>query len=651
MPYPREIYLDTDTEERLISYVEDELSNHYGERGNHIEDLMRWQKDYWAKPQSEKATYPYQGAATIIIPLSAIAIETIHARNMTTRFGFPQLVSATALASEWEGAERTVERFVDRELTTVMKIRKPMGDCYLEAEKFGTMIGKSGYERTVKSAVRLVGDVEEAFDVTVKDGATFDAVADARFLMPNSASDPQTAPWCGEEHTATPYEILMLERGGLFRPGTIEDDTFADKTEPLETRKGIAAWVHRGQLGALGVEGGAKFDANQNRLDNTTPVWPSSIDWVEIWLAFDIDQSGVPKEIVLHYHRPSKTIMSLRYNWHSDLRRPYRTNVYFPVEHRWRGIGICKMNEQFQKEITTQHRQRIDNATIANTKMLKISKLSGYGPREPIFPGKQWFLDSMDQLDVVSLGEINSSAFANEQASVLYSQQRTGVNETTLGMPQQGTPGTATSDLARIQEGNRKFDFSYQNFTEFSNEVIMDIVANIHQFGPRHVEYFDKTDGGQMVRKFFDMPVGDIRDGLLIQLRTTAQHQNKILERQNWIQLAPLMQQYYLALLQLAQPMGNPQLMEVITKKGLWAATEAMRQILEAYDVRNVDRIVVKELEELLNAGSTGAGPQLGAAPGSAGAGANAPMDIIAAAMRSIGENGNGAANRIQQSV
>lgn len=647
MPYPREVFLDADTEERLISYVESELSNHYGERGQHVEDLMRWQKDYWAKPQSEKATFPYQGAATLIIPLSAIAIETIHARNMTTRFGFPQLVTAEALSAEWEGAERSVERFLDRELKSVMKIRKPMGDCYLEAEKFGTMIGKSGYEKVVKSAVRLVGETEEAFDVTVKDGATFEAVSDARFLMPHASDDPQTSPWCGEEHAATPYEVLTLERGGLFRPGTIEDDTFKDNTEPLETRKGIAAWIHRGYPAG----DGAKFDQNQARLENSTPIWPATIDWIEWWGAFDIDGSGIPKEIVLHYHRDSKTIMSLRYNWHSDLRRPYRTNVYFPVEHRWRGIGICKMNEQFQKEITTQHRQRIDNATIANTKMLKISKLSGYGPREPIFPGKQWFLDSMDQLDVVSLGEINSSAYANEQASVLYSQQRTGVNETTLGMPQQGTPGTATSDLARIQEGNRKFDFSYQNFTEFSNDVIMDVVSNIHQFGPRHVEYYDKVDGGDMVRKFFEMPAGDIRDGLLIQLKTTAQHQNKILERQNWIQLAPLMQQYYQSLLMLAQPLGNQQMMQTIVTKGMWAATEAMRQILEAYDVRNIDRIVVKEIEEMLNAGSTGAGTQSGAGGGSEGVGANAPMDIIASLMRGSGAGGNGTVDRIQRPV
>ena len=634
--YPRQIFLDVEREDALISYLETELMNHYAERGPHVDDLMRWQKDYWAKPTSERATFPFTGAATIVIPLSAIAVEAVHARTMMTMFALPQFVSAHPVSIDWDKSTRPVERFMDNELLVQMKVRQSFGDCFLESEKFGTMIGKTGYEKIVKTAVRTVGDIDEEFDVTVREGATFEAVSDARFLMPHSAKSPQTAPWCGEEHTASSYEVMLMEQAGLFRDGIIIDQ--GEDNDPNNWSK-LKAWVNQQGQGA---QEGKKFEQNQERLENTVPAFPNTIDWQEIWCSFDVDSSRRQKEICVHYHRESRTIMSVRYNWHSDLRRPYRTNVYFPVEHRWRGIGICKKNEQFQREVTTQHRQRLDNATLANMRMLVVNKLSGYGPREPIFPGKMWFVDDMTHVSSLQMAEIYPSSYQNEQATAIYSQQRTGVNETTLGMPQVGTPGTATSDLARIQEGNKKFDFIYANGKEFANEIIMDIAENIQQFGPRRVSYFDNVEGGDLVRKFFDMPVGLIRDGVLIQLKASGQQQNKIIDRQNWQQIAAMLQQYYTGLVELAMPLGDKALIQTIFYKGMGAATEAMRQIFESYDIRNIDRMIVRELEEKIHAGLADAGgTQPGGNGGAAGALQAPRMDMFAALTQQNGGNGS----------
>ncbi len=92
--YPRELYLDEVTENELITYIDNELFNHRAERADHIDDLKRWQREYWAKPVSETATFPYKGASTLIIPLDAIAIESVHSKTMTTRFALTDIVSA-----------------------------------------------------------------------------------------------------------------------------------------------------------------------------------------------------------------------------------------------------------------------------------------------------------------------------------------------------------------------------------------------------------------------------------------------------------------------------------------------------------------------------------------------------------------------------
>lgn len=607
MPYPREINLDPETENKLIAYIENEILLHYAERDAHINDLMRWMQDYWSTPTTEKATFPFSGAATLVIPLDAIAVEAVHSRVMTTRFALADIVSAHSVNADWEEAAVPVERFMNKELLDVMKIRHPAGDCFLEATKFGTMIGEVQYEKTVKTSVQVGPDGEEhEIDIVVKDGAQFNAVTDSRFLMPYTAKDPQTAPWCGQEHSLPPYNVMLLESGGMFKPGTIIDGPNWE-TNPDEVSK-LHSWINRQQNTQTGI-GGNKVERFQETLEHTTAQWPKRIDWLEIWLAFDIDKSGRQKEIVVHYHREARYIMSCRYNWHSDLRRKYRTGVYFPVEHRWRGIGICKMNEQFQKEITTQHRQRLDNGTLANMRMIKVHKLANYGPKEPVFPGKMWFVDDMSHIETFQLGEIYPSSYQNEQASLIFSQQRLGVNEVTLGMPQVGTPGTATSDLARIQEGNKKHDFIYANFNTFLQEIVVDIADITQQFGPRQLTYFDTAENGNLVRAFFQMPSSYIRDGLLINLKATTQQANRLLDRQNWQQITQFLQQYYTGMVELAMQSGNQQLAQIVVLKGMNAATEAMRQILETFDIRNVDRIVVKEIEEMVKNGLQSLGP------------------------------------------
>lgn len=614
MPYPRELVLDKNTQERLISYVETELLNHYGERDKWMTRLLQWQRDYWAEPKTKRATFPFVGASTLVIPLTAIAVEAVHARTMTTLFGLDQLVSATPLSAPWADAARPVEKFLNRELLGEMKLGKRLNSAILECEKFGTGIAKAGYERIQKIAIRTLPDGTEVdFPVTIRDGAAVDSVAFGRFLMPFSATDPQNAPWCGEEHARTPYEVLQMEESGFFRSGTMER---------------LEAWVSQNARNSTGVE--RKYQQSQEKLEDREPSWPNLIDWVEMWLGFNVDGGEYNREIVIHYHRPSRTLLSVRYNWHDDLHRPYRVGNYFPVEFRWTGIGICKQNEQFQKEVTTQHRQRLDNATLANMRMIKVSKLSGYGPNEPIFPGKMWFVDDMSHVDTMQLGEIYNSAYNNEQATVSYSEKRTGVNDLILGAQAVGTPGTATGDLARIQEGNKKFDYAFDNIKSFVHEVVVDTAVLIQQFGPRRIEYFDVAEGGDDVRRFFEMPPEYIRNGLLIELNTVGQQHNRVIDRQNWLSIATILQQYYTGMLQLAQFSGNTQLMQFIVNKGIVAGTEALQQILESFDVRNVDRITLSELLQQSTANGGGNG--------------NQPAPVAGAGNRLLGPGGNGAA-------
>ena len=582
--YPRLLNLGEDEKESLLSYLSDESVKHDSERRDAIQILLDQQKDYWAEPSLKIRKFPFLGASNLVIPLNAIAAESVQARVMTTIWASTPVMTVNIRDPEFSKAEHPLENYLDYELRHNMRARDMMNSSCFETVKYGTGVAKSDYLKLVKKAVRInaAGEREE-FPVVIKDGATMDSVPYANFIMPNHAQDPQTAPWCGELMTSTPFGVKNLEETGLFYEGTFEHLTSFFRTRSRQ-----------------GNSSERRFVAAQEDLEETEAIFPELIDFRLMYLSFDVDDDNKLEEIVVWYHHDSRFLMGARYNWNGDLRRPYRIVQYIPVEHRWRGIGICKQNSQFQKEVTTIHRQRLDNATIANMRMFKINRMSGYGPNEPIFPGKMWFLDDMDHIETIQLGEIYSSSFSNEQSAVIYSQQRTGVNEVILGMPQVGTPGTATGDLARIQEGNKKFDFSMDNIRDWFSILTMDALLNIKQFGPRHPGYFLHAEGGAEVLKVLGQSINDIRSGILFEVKAAGQQQNRLLDRNNWQQIGALTNQYYVSMIQLAINANRPDLVQLILNKGMIAATEVMKQVLESFDVRSINRILVTEVEELL---------------------------------------------------
>jgi hypothetical protein len=600
MAYPPLVELNQEQEDALKLHLDKLLTDHDAEREPFIDDLIKWQKDYWAKSPDEKRTFPFAGSASIIVPLTAITFETVHAQNMTQLFGLRQFVSAKPVNPQVTPIVTSVEQYFDHELKHSIKFRDKIESAIIELEKFGTGVACSGYENVVKWGVRDVGGEEQEFPVTTSRGATVNSVALSRFLCPFGSPSLTESSWAGEEHATTPYKLYLDEQGGLFYEGT---------------HAALKFWYNTPSLG------GVRFEESQQKLENRVPsVWNEQFEYIEFWFSYDLAENGRQREFVAYYHRHARVLMGLRNNWNFDLRRKYRTGVYFPVEHRITGVGIAKQNEQFQREVTTQHRQRLDNATVANMRMLKVSKLSGYGPKEPIFPGKMWFLDDMTHVDSLQMGEVYPSSFNNEQLTLQYAQQRTGVNEITLGMPQQGTPGTATSDLARVKEGKRKSDYTFGNIKSFVDAILNDTLLQLAQFGPSSMYYFDNIAGGALVRQFLSSPPELIKRSLLVEIAAAGERDNDIVDRQNWMQVSQMLQQYYVGMIQLAQTLGSPQIMQQVAIKSLSASTSAMKQILESYDnIKNVDSIIIPEFlalganngaGQLLNAGGAQGNPQ-----------------------------------------
>jgi hypothetical protein len=598
--WPRQLNLSEEVEHRLSLWLHEEIHNARAEKQPLIDDWKKWQEQYWAKPKSEVKNWPFPKAANIVIPLTATAVEAVHARLLNTLFTAEPFFSIRPRSAEWIEPAPKVEAWFQTEIENPNSINmfRFSSESLMELCKLGTCVGKSGYDRVVMKSLRSYeGGHEEDVWVERRNGAVLDYLPIANFLIRAADWDPQSAAWVGEEHRFTWGELKRMALAGRIDP---------DKLEEIRTHWTSSRSETAGDPG--------EYDRKIDELSKTEPIWHDEFKLQEIWCRFDVDGDGIDEEIVLDFHWKTMTLLSVRYNWYSDLHRPYRGCPYVPVEGRFWGIGIGKQNEQFQEEITTMHRQRLDNATLANMGMVAVKKNTDYGPDEPIFPGKMWMLDDPSKdITPFKLSEVYPSSFSNESVTLNYSEKRTGVNDMILGQESGGTPGTATGDLARLAEGNKRFDAVLKNVRRWLSQLGTDLLANYQQFGDQDRHWVILGEDGQWVEQVLSLPSQLVRDGAIVEVTATDSITNREVNQQHMLGLMQMLERYYQGQLQLAS-MLDPQLAAQVAQMAMIASTEATKRLLETFDI--------PDAEKLLLGGGNGPGqasPSGEAGPGAVG--------------------------------
>lgn len=602
--WPRMVYLDKETEERLTLWIDNEIQDFNIERGPLLEDWKRWQTLYWAEPATTEKNFPFKRAANIVIPLAAIAVESIHARLINTLFSVQPFWSIRPRSKEWIEAAKPMENFLQAEVESNegLKVYDFCNVSALEYIKLGTCIGKTGYKRLTKKSIRQVGGKDEDFFVDVVNGTVIDRVPLSNFIMRLAESDPQTAPLVGEKHRVNWGTLKSYAQDGRMYPEAVEY---------IKNR-----WVYARQSNEPN-DPESQSQAQIDSIAHVEPLWTETFEFYELWITADINGDGEDEEIVVDYHKESRTFLSIRYNWNDDLHRPYRIANLLPIEGVWSGIGICKMVEQFQNEATAIRRQRLDNATLANMAQIVLRKGMGYGPGESIFPGKMWFVDD-PQKDIkeFKLSEVYPSSFENEQSVIRDNEKRVGVNDVVLGVPQASSGGTATGDLTRLAEGNKKFDLMLRNYKKFMGHIGVDTVSNMQIFGDQQAHWLILGEDGVYVEQILKMPSMFVRKGAIIELTVTDSITNRETEKQQWLQLFQVVTGYYEKVIGIAniisQMTMDPTPIIQMAERALLASDEAVKRLFETYNVPNSARFSLVGATPNGTPGSAGPAGQIG---------------------------------------
>jgi hypothetical protein len=601
MSYPAQIELEEETEQAVISYLVTELDNHLAERSRWIEDINNSQRDYLAQPSADSDDFPFVGSSNLVIPLIAIAAEAIESRTIQKLFALPQKVSVKIKDPEVEYLQDELEIFLDDEFNLQGKCIESLLPAIQEIILLGTGVAQATYEKVTKKGMRN----GKPFEVVLTEGNTFKATPLTSFVQPFDNQETQTSRWSGEVFWMTPYEVPQAVRDGLFREGSTEI---------------LKGWYTPNS----GNDEAIKSLQYQEELAKMVPIYPERLQFYSIYFQFILDNPteeqryrasslNLPCEdsdnfVECHaiLHKESRQLVSLTYNAFEDLRRPHRTCQYFPKPFRWDGLGVAFQTKAFQEEVTIQHRQIIDSGTLANTRMFVVRKgTNSIRDGEPIYPNKIWWVDDMDDIRQMDMKDIFTSAYNMENQAGIYAQQRNGVNELTLGMPGVGTPGTATDSSLRVQESQRKGDYTYGNKKRWISQLYKDGLLNIVQYGP-NVERLQYSPLGNELETFLKRPYEDFRKQLICSVALVDQNDNQMLDRQTMTQLSQMAREYYNNILPVLQalvpqpagPQGPAPAIDPMLYEGyrtaISGANRVFSKILETFGIRDPQKYLIK---------------------------------------------------------
>jgi hypothetical protein len=531
-------------------------------------------------------------------PVIAQFLQSLHApRNLWT---------ATDLSGEFTDSVNAVTEY----LTLLDRLYLKMRNVNRRAFPDLVILGTCGYHPTWIYQRRKVKTYNElgkvVTDVTIVDQPRTYHIPLSDLIWPANAwdTDPDAvvapARWVGHRFKLTENQLRALGKGQEpFLPNFNRDALDFVLKRESEEEQTVERQIREG--------------------DQYRPARNAKIELFRIEARFDVDDDGIDEDVIAIFHYKTATILQATHQYWHHSKRLYEIEQYIQ-KFSMLGKGIAAMNEWAQAAASKLLNAQINNAVLANTRMFGVPQGYNMQPGEPVYPGKVWPLGPDEQISEVKLTDAYQSIFQILGWLQQISEARTSVTElrqgNVSGLPSR-TP--ATTVLTLMQEGAKKFDMILANLRTGAIANIgkrtLQMVAQRHQSGStKWAELAYRTLGeedGAKVVAVLSLPQTVLEEGLGIEVTATSSQVNREVEKQNLIGLAQIMQQSYAGLIQVAQLLGDQNLMGQAALASYNGGIEFLTRLLESFEIQNPERYLP---EQIGNGGAPGVG-----APGGMG--------------------------------
>lgn len=557
----------------LAGWLKDKIERSVTEKADLDSRLVVWHNQYEGIPTNPKKDWPWVGASNLVVPITASHVDAVLARLLGSVFGAKQLWVGTAKSAKWVPLVNPIEVFVNYVGKDVLDMYRVSQRWFLQMLKYGTGVLKLPWERITRRVTykdSQGGVVTE--DVTRHNGPRAYVVPIADFYVTPDAYatlDIQNCEGVFQRCLYTKKTLLEKQRSGIFR------DVDKILKAPRSTQTDMQ----------LAEQQASKISLST--LDDFE-VW-------ECWISYDPKNDGNLVEMVVDFHKDTLTVLRCVYNFYRHQERPFHLIKCMPRDGSLWGIGICQMLEDVQNEITTTHNLRLDNATIANSVAFKV-KRNAHMEEVEIYPGAYVPFDDPDDIQPLEIGVPHSTLLPEELHTNSIGERRTGVSDYTVGRESAaiGSNATATSTLALIREGNKRFQMMITDIRKALTDIAHQVIMLYQQFAQDSQVIYELFDDKELmwVQKYFKMPPEFSRANIAIDVPALSEAQNKDTDKQNLLTLMGVMQNFYGSMFQAYSMAINPQApqqLKSLAGQAAIAGSKLFSRILEAFEFRDPD--------------------------------------------------------------
>lgn len=609
--------LPEDKREDLRKYLVDMWKRAVDGRESQVDgDYARWAKVYAGTPLERERTVPFYKASNLVVPLTRIYIDTFVARTLNIIYATKPLYTVDGLPQD---LQESWEYYLNRKALYNWSHYRLTRDLMPRGTRNGSVVTKTVFSNIEASTMTVDANGRAQDDTyTIFSGPESRIIPFEDFYVyPIVAEDGATAavPWKDViikfHRIRYPVETAkaMIQKGD-WNIDEIELDRL------LSTPRDIKRTERESDAGVQDTQY-KELETVECHLD-----WALTADLVKKYSIVAILQPQSQKLLDVYFSPYPKNL-----NVFSDY-RPY------PREGLWYGESLCQILGVLQEEVSTIHNDRRNNSFIANSVIFK--RRSGSlvpNPSTNWYPGKVFDLESMDDLDTMTIGtQYSSDMIPQEDYDFGLADKLSGIGDAMKGTAQ-GQAGdrgvyNTMGTLSVMSEGNQRQDTNIRDVREVLGGLIdtcSRMQARWGQDDPFINTLEEKyQDGVRAALKIFTQ-----RDSSHIrhEVRASSAGANSEVRKASLLQMSQVIGQYGGFIQQMAPQLMNPSLnpgmkavLTDIVQMQAWMAKRLLREFGEA------------EMVELLpDADTIGAGATSANAPsGGQGAGnSNGAGDVL----------------------
>lgn len=547
-----DVDLGADTNAAIERYVEEQLEwLIQAHKDLHTVKIPKWRKLYLGVPAEAGRNFPFPNAANTVVQVIGETVDTMVARVMGLIYATHPLwvfkTFARGTPQDMKGAEerrKAIEDFMDLVgfEPKVLDLQRVEAQWFTDTAKLGTGFVKESLEQQVEAVV--VG-YDEQRRVKGRESTIYAGPRVSKLRHEDVLADPAA-------QTLEEAEFVAVKKS--LKRMALEERAFTEvyKKEAVEAI-----------LGSPDRSGTGETVRQELQDQGITPVQraESTAEW-DIFECYFSWWAGRPKRkyrVIFSYHKKSKTVMRKVFNFLPNnglavkrAKLGYRTDGMY-------GHGYAELLETYQEELSTTHNQRLDNATVANIRALRVSpRARALDANMELYPSALLVAEK-DDIEAIAVGDVYPSTFKNEELTLGLAARRAGVSPAvsgagTGGMMKRPQQYSAQGTLAVMQENNSVVGFATSEFRHAHVMLGSDLAALYGKFGTNGLERAFGVEGQKL-----EAALKEFEENILsIPIRSSTGSLNREADKQTGVIMAGLLQRHYTAVSQLLQAMSNP---------------------------------------------------------------------------------------------